>query len=143
MDPPEDAVGEPDRLGAVFDLGHQDRELLAPDPRRQVAGAALGGEDAAEADQAVVPRLVPEAVVDGLESVEVEHHQADRPPPGAPRALELLLEALVELTPIRQPGEGVGAREVVEVADHDVEALAHQGEDHGGDEQRGDREGEV
>ena len=52
--------------------------------------------------------MVAVAVVDLLEAVEVAHQQAE-PGAGAPCALQLQLEGLLEAAPVREPGERVGA----------------------------------
>ena len=66
-----DALG--DAGGAlVVAAVEQDRELVAAEPRGQVARAQAGAQPAGEGHQQLVADLVPEAVVDALEVVEVE-----------------------------------------------------------------------
>ncbi len=65
-----------------------------------------------------------EAVVHGLQPVDVEHHERQRPAvPGGPRNLPL--GALLRRAPVEQPGEGVQRRLVAETAEQRAE--------HGGD----------
>ena len=88
-------------------------ELVAADPRDQVARAHAAGKTAADLDQQLVADLVAVAVVDLLEAVEVEQHQRERAPLALgprPRPLEL---AVVELA-VRQVGERIVHRHVLE-----------------------------
>ena len=84
-----DALG--DAGGAlVVAAVEQDGELVAAEPRRQVAGAQAGAQAAGEGDQQLVADLVAEAVVDALEVVEVEEeHDGAAVGPGE-RGLHLL-----------------------------------------------------
>ena len=100
---------------AVVDgVGHDQRELLAAEPRQGVDAALLPVEGVAGARQRVVTLVVPEPVVDLLEVVEVADHDAQLRS-AAPRALELELECLLEPAPVQQPGERVGAGGVGEL----------------------------
>src|SRR4051794_36605690 len=68
------------RLGAR--LGHQQHELLATRADQDVLGPQLAEQQAAGPHQHLVADLVTEAVVDGLEVIEVEHGEAERLRPG-------------------------------------------------------------
>ena len=59
--------------------------------------------------QDLVAALVPEAVVDRLEVVDVQHQQG-QDAAETPRALDLLLEAALEVAEAPGPGERVGDR---------------------------------
>ncbi len=97
-----DALG--DAGGAlVVAAVEQDRELVAAEARRQVAGAQAGAQAAGEGDQQLVADLVPEAVVDALEVVEVEE-QHDRAAVGA---AERRLDLLGEQRAVGEAGERV------------------------------------
>ena len=83
-------------------------ELLATQARDHVAGPGRPPERLGELDERAVPCGVPEAVVELLEPVQVQHHYRQGPPtPG--RALELAGESLLELAAVREAGQGVGA----------------------------------
>ena len=58
---------------------HQQHELLAAGARDDVVGADLLAQQLGHAHEHAVAGLVPEAVVDRLEVVDVEHGQADGP----------------------------------------------------------------
>ena len=110
-----DRVG--DALGDVHDGGGarhvltQDDELVATEPRDGVArphgGAKTPGEDLEE----LVAGDVTEAVVDELESVEIEEDDADLAPVAA-RPFEGETDAVTEQGPVRQPGEWIVDRGV-------------------------------
>jgi hypothetical protein len=68
---------------------------------------------------------VAEAVVDGLEVVDVGEDQADRAAQPL-RAGDLARERLVGLAPVRQPGEPVDERLAL---DHPVEPRVLEGDD--------------
>ena len=135
-----DALGERFRL-LVGDVGSEDRELVAAQPREQLVAAHLGRHFAGHPDQQGVAGAVAEGVVDVLELVEVEEQQrhASAPPLSAGQhAGQLLLEAV----PVVQPGERIAlgqiqdligrlalARDVLEqpeVADQLVGCVAHR-----------------
>ena len=67
-------LGDSERPGVVGAREHE-RELLAAESRRHVAGAGGGAQHVGEAPQHVIARVVAERVVDALEVVEVEHEQ--------------------------------------------------------------------
>ena len=92
-----------------------ERELLAPEPRRHVTGTARGPQDVGEAPQHVVARVVAERVVDALEVVEVEHQQRQL----ACRAerVEVGVDALLEAAAVAQPGERVVGGEVTQAVE--------------------------
>ena len=104
-----DALG--DAGGAlVVAAVEQDGELVAAEPRRQVARAQAGAQAARERDQQLVADLVAEAVVDVLEVVEVEQeHDGAAVGPGD-RGLHLLREQLA----VGEPGERVVVGAVLE-----------------------------
>ena len=61
-------------------VGHQPRELFAPDPGDHIAGAGLRGELVGDLGEDAVARLVTVGVVDPLEVVDVDHGQRERMP---------------------------------------------------------------
>ena len=77
----------------------------------QRASVALGrharGDDARDADEHVVADLVAVGVVDALEAVDVQQHDAERHGQGP---LVARAELVAELPPVRQAGQGVLAR---------------------------------
>ena len=96
-------------LGAVpGGVGQHDGELLAAVARGDVdAGADVRAEDAADLSEHEVARRVPEAVVEVLEVVDVDHEQRQRQAV-ALGAGDLLVEALVEVAVVVEPREAVG-----------------------------------
>ena len=86
----------------------QDAELVAPEPRHEGAGmlGRGGDERLGDAPQRRVAGLVPAAVVDALESVDVAEQQGERRLVGG-EALEGPREALLERAPVGEAGEGV------------------------------------
>jgi hypothetical protein len=103
-------VSRPISSGAGAARAGQHRgELFAAIARGQVAGAAhVLADHVADAGQEAVAGLVTEAVVQRLEAVEVDHQQAQRRGV-AQCAVPLLVQRGVELAPVGQAGQGVGA----------------------------------
>ena len=95
--------------------GQGEHELVAPDAGAQVAAAELGGERGAEEAQRLVADRVAEAVVDGLEVIDVEGDHG-HPVELAARAGELGVEALGERAVVREPRERVLEGEALEQA---------------------------
>ena len=96
-------------------VGQDRAELVAPEARRQVAGAPEGGREArAEAPEALVAVGVPVEVVVLLEVVHVEADQRDAAA-GAQRAAPLLLEPGGEVAAVGEAGERVLGREPLEL----------------------------
>ena len=73
-DPFRDRDGRP----LVVEVVEQDRELVPREARERVARAHARPEPRRDADEQLVAGSVPEAVVDGLEVVEVEQQDRDR-----------------------------------------------------------------
>ena len=67
------------RLGGIGP-GKQQAELVATQPRQKVSPARPLLEQASDALQEIVPGLVPEAVVDILEVVQIDQQQRTRGP---------------------------------------------------------------
>src|SRR5690606_14561991 len=67
--------GDLARGGLVPDGRQQHRELVAAEPRDEVAGADAVGEAVRDELEEPVPDRVPEGVVDLLEAVQVEEEQ--------------------------------------------------------------------
>jgi len=76
------------------------RHVLRPRPRAQQVPQDL---------KRAVAGLVPEAVVEVLEVVDVDHSQRDRPP-GARRVRDIARQRLVEVAAVEQVGQGVADR---------------------------------
>ncbi len=136
-----DALG--DRLGAVdVDVEEEHGELVAAEAGEYVVDADEAAGDAlGDVTQQVVAGVVPQAVVDLLEPVEVEQQQCALDVRGGRQAT---LDLLVEGPAVAQPGELVGEGELVAVRESGDLAEAHDepahGRDHGaGCEGDGDR----
>ena len=128
-------------------LGQQRGELVAPGPVDRVARPHGPRENAADVPDRAITRLVPFGVIDQLERVEVEHHEAEVPAVAAPvrqRPHQVLLEGPV----VADPGQAVGQRRPLEalellgkrVVDLAAQRAQHepQGDHHGQPEQCGD-----
>ena len=68
----------------------------------------------ATGDQELVADRVAEAVVDQLEAVEVEEHQAELARRLGLRAGERLRQVVLEAAPVRQPGQAVVEGDVLQ-----------------------------
>src|SRR5205085_1367456 len=91
----------------------EDGELVAAEAGQGVGLPGAGAEPLGHADEELVSGAVAEAVVDGLEVVEVQEHDADEPArPGL--AVEGVVEAILEEGPVGEPGERVVEGLVVE-----------------------------
>jgi hypothetical protein len=94
------------RTGGVAS-GQQDRELLAADTGRQVGTANVFADGIGGPAQDKIPDLVAAAVVDALESVEIEEHKGKRRAE-AVGAGDFLLQSVHEPSPVREVGQLVG-----------------------------------
>ena len=100
-------------VGALH-LLEQDAELVAAEAGHGVAGADAAAEAGGHRRQEPVAGGVAEAVVDGLEVVEVdEQHGAEVA--GAAAAVEGVLHPVAEQAAVGQPGERVVERLVAEL----------------------------
>jgi hypothetical protein len=100
-------------LGALpcpLGVGHVEVEhkLLPSVPPRRVALADPLAEDRCHATQHLVAERVPVGVVDPLEVVDVQHHDAARVPTVDPR--EIHRQPFEERPSVRQPGQSVRGR---------------------------------
>ena len=115
---PAQRLQQPGRHG-VHRLGRrqpldQDDELVAAEPRHRRVRAAHGLDPVRDLHEQRVADLVAERVVDRLEPVDVEQ-QHRRDAAGAVQPGQCLVEPVVEQRPVRQPGQGVGEREPLEL----------------------------
>ena len=102
----QDRLGDPAGGGGIGKSGHDDRKLVAAQPRHHLIVVENARDALCDGLQRSVARRVPEQVVDLLEPVEVEAQNGE-PPPGVQRRFDLLIELLVEAGAIGKPGEGV------------------------------------
>ena len=102
-------LGENGDAVLMVEVGLDDGELVAAEPRHGVGLAHARQEARGHLFQQVVARRVSQRVVDVLEMVEVEvvdrHH-----PPGAPGVVERLVEPDLEVGAVGKLGEGVVVR---------------------------------
>ena len=96
-------------LGAVR-VAAQDREFVATEPGDEVPGANAAGKAVCRGAEELIADRVPERVVHGLEVVEVEEENGDVVVAGREQRLDLLPEQ----RPVRQPGERIVERLMVE-----------------------------
>ena len=87
----------------------QDRELVATQAGDRVRRPKAARKPLGNRDQQAVPGAVPEAVVDGLEAVEVAEQDRDRGA-GPLGAGDRMAQAVEEQRSIGEPGEGVVKR---------------------------------
>ena len=92
-------------------LGEDQRELVAAVAGRDVGGAQRRPHQLGHVDQDAVAVEVAEAVVDELEVVQVEHHDAQRPV-GPHGAHDLLGQPLVQVAVVEEAGQRVAVGEV-------------------------------
>jgi len=83
-----------------------ERELVTPEPRHRLPGPDHAEEPEGDRLEQIVPRLVPEAVVDDLEPVEVEEHDGETAA-GSGRVGELQVEPVEEQRPIGESRERI------------------------------------
>ena len=123
-----DAVGDPAQIGEAHDPLEQDHELVPAEAGDRVAGPDRRGEALGGRDQQLVAGAVAERVVDDLEVVDVGEQDGEAGV-GLAAALERLGQRAVEQRAVRQPGQRIVVRLVVEplgvlLASGDVDALA-------------------
>ena len=98
--------GDVGGLRRVRDPVEQDGEFVATEPGNRVRRAHSALEALRHLPQDRVAGRVAEAVVDGLEIVEVDEHDADRPA-SADRAHDGLLDAVCEQRSVGEAGDRV------------------------------------
>ena len=122
------------RLARPVDVGADDDELVAAEPRDGVGGAQRGGQPGRQREQHLVAGGVAERVVDELEAVEVEHEDGDVDAL-ALAAGQRLVEAVERERAVRQAGErivqrGMAGRLLAAVAlDRDDDQRRDRGEE--------------
>ena len=87
-------------------VGQHQHELVAPQPRHGVSLAHTGGQAFGHGLQQLVAVAVAEAVVDGLEAVQIEHHHPGDAV-GTPGVDQRLRQPVGEQVPVGQTREGV------------------------------------
>src|SRR5207302_9777460 len=115
------------------DVLEQDGELVAAEAPHQVLGPYARAQTLGHLDKKVVADLVPEAVVDQLEAVQVEEQDGDGDPP-APHPGQAPPQAVVEGGAVGQGGQvvvvGVVGQLLLEVlAVGDVVEVGHDAGD--------------
>src|SRR3954454_15045190 len=103
-------------------VGTDDAELVAAEPRREVAGPHPLAQNLGDRLEDAVAAGVAVAVVDLLQVVEITEQQR-QPAVLAARTLELARQGLVPRAPVGQPGERVLAAEPLEPAEQFAVAL--------------------
>ena len=109
----QQSLGHRDREGLVGDVGQQDAELVAAEPRRDVGRAQVAPKSLGHGHQQGVAGGMSETVVDGLEVVEIEEeggHGAWTAP-----GSEGCLGRLDEAASVGQPGQWVMEGRVAEL----------------------------
>ena len=105
-----DARGQPRphclRRGVRADIGHQQGELVAPEPGQAVARPAGGPQDARDLVQHFIPHGMTVNVIEELEVVQVQHHDRKRRAVSE-RPFGLFFQPLVEHAVVQQAGQGV------------------------------------
>ena len=106
-------LGESQGFGFAFEVLGQDHELVAAEARHGVAVSHHLFEPARDEQQEPVPDVVAEAVVDGLEAVEIHEQERDETA-AAMQARERLVRTVHEQQTVGQPREGVVQRLALE-----------------------------
>src|SRR5260370_31178286 len=105
---PEQGVRSPD--GAVdISARQQDAELVAPESRNEVTGFELVPETRTDLAEQRIPQTMAKGIVELLEMVEIEKQERD-----AWSAGDGCLESLLQLQPIRQIGQAIVERLVLQ-----------------------------
>ncbi len=99
--------------------GHQERELVAADPREYVLGAQYFAPATRGVDQQRVSLGVTSLVVDVLEVVDVDHGQAERLAAPA-RVREAAVELKLPRSSVGQAGQRVGVSHAVQLVQQPV-----------------------
>ena len=100
-------IRHPDRLpGLHVGVRKDDRELIATHPERAIATTHDRCRDLADGGQEAVARIVAVAVVDGLESIDVEQQQGDRDPV-AVGVVQLSRQLVLEGAVVSEPRQAV------------------------------------
>ena len=97
-------------------VAREDRELVATEARDDVARPQLRGDALAQHDQELVARAVPQAVVDGLEAVAVEEQHREAEARVLARRRDRTDKLLEEIRAVRQVGEVVVMRDVLQAS---------------------------
>jgi hypothetical protein len=120
-----DPVGDAPAL--PVSCGEQHGELLTADAVHAVAAAGGGTDGAGDLGEGLVAGGMAVAVVVGLEVVDVDQHQgggrgvAPAAEVGGTAGAQPGGELVVEGPPVAQPGEGIGAGSVCELADQPLD----------------------
>jgi hypothetical protein len=72
-----------------------------------IGGAHAGGEPVGDFDQQAIAHGVPEAVVDGLEAIQIDEQDGAGFSIAAPRVAETTAQAVHEQNAVREPGERI------------------------------------
>ena len=94
-----DAVGGLNRVVRGSAPLDQQGELVPSEMGQRVSSAQGGGQTPSDGHQQLVPHRVPETVVDGLEVIQVEHHQGERISFGPMSAPDSRAEPVAEQRP--------------------------------------------
>jgi hypothetical protein len=106
-------VDRPHHVGLGMQAAQDHRELVAAQPRHGVARAEGRVQHLGQAFQQGVARVVAQGVVDVLEVVDVDHDQAEQLAHDL-RGVDGLLELAIEIRPVRQAGQAVLERQVLD-----------------------------
>ncbi len=102
--PENHPVGDGQCLRLVH-IGRHHRELVPAEPGRDIPRAHDVTQPVGEPDQDLVPNLMAEGVVDGLEAIQVDLKDGDAGQIGV--ALDEYDAPFLQLPAVRQPGHGV------------------------------------
>ncbi len=126
-----------DRRGVLgVEPGQDHGELVAAQPRQGVGRAERVEDTGPDLPQQEVAGLVAQGVVQLLEAVEIGDQQRERLVEGA-RPAKLGGQPLVEVAPIRQPGELVGGGLAARLRERAGLAVAEREAGQGGDDREG------
>jgi hypothetical protein len=104
-------------------LGREDAELIPADPGGRVLGAHRARQGAGDVAQEIVAGGVAEAVVEQLESVEIEHQNREAPL-RPPVTGDLVLRAGQQQRPVGDSGQRIAEGEIAQRLALGLEPLA-------------------
>ncbi len=111
----EQFVGHRRRAASAGDLRQQDRELVPTEPGERVFVAQACPQAPGDGDQYAVADVMPEAVVDDFEAIQVKEEDRQRTVP-ARSDRQPLFEPVVKQRSVGQAGQRVGVGQVPQVA---------------------------
>ncbi len=102
----ENAISNQLGLPFGFQVGQQQDEFIAAETRQGIGGADRAVEAPGHIDQNLITDTVPEGIVDGLETIQVDEHDCQLLA-AAPGQLDIVFQAVLQQGAVGQAGERV------------------------------------